>query len=192
MADLVNLLRHMAGKSVLVNGTVYQIDPEGVVTDVADTDAAKLLQNKAWMEYDPEAEAKREERRKVLREQYKQEKGGIQLLTREGELIDPHAVNKAQEKAERTKDYPSMRSEPGSPEVDAGVPAEEPVAPEIEAATHEEKGTLGGDYEWPDPDMSMKKAYLQDMAHAYGVKFNAQTKKQELVSKIMVAMYDET
>ena len=40
--------------------------------------------------------------------------------------------------------------------------------------------------------MSMKKAYLQDMAHAYGVKFNAQTKKQELVSKIMVAMYDET
>lgn len=200
MADLVNLLKHMAGKSVLVNGTVYAIDEDGVVKDVADADAAKLLQNKAWMEFDPEAAAKREERRKVLRGQFKEQVGGIQLMTRKGELIDPHAVNKAQEAAEaatEAQDYPSMRpkkqkSAPHSSEVDAGVPLEEPVPPEVEAVTHEDQGTLGDADEWPDPEVGMKKSYLQDMANAYGLTFKPTTTKPELVSMIMQAMYDET
>lgn len=195
MADLVNLLRHMAGKGVLVNGTVYQLDDDGVVRDVPEADAAKLLLNKAWMEFTPEAAAQREERRKALRDQFKQE-AGIQLLTRDGQLVDPKVVNEAQEKAEAktpvARDYPSMRSEPHSPEVDAGIPLEEPMPPGVEAATHEEKEALGAEAEWPDPEVGMKKAYLQDMANAYGVVFTPATKKHELVTMIMQAMYDET
>lgn len=34
---------HMRGKGVLVNGTVYKIDSDGVAKDVAPQDAAKLL-----------------------------------------------------------------------------------------------------------------------------------------------------
>jgi glucan-binding YG repeat protein len=190
MADLVNLLTHMAGKGVLVNGTVYPIDQEGLAQDVKDEDAAKLLQSKAWMVFDPEAAAKREERRKALREEYKQQRGGIQLLTKDGQMVDPQEINKAQAKAaekaaaERALDYPSMKPEksgPHAPEVDAGVKPEEPIPPEVEAATHEEQGTSGGEDEWPDPSVEMAKPYLQDMAHAYG----------ELVDMIQKAMYDE-
>lgn len=200
MADLVNLLKHMAGKSVLVNGAVYKIDQDGVVSDVLEADAAKLLQSKAWMEYDPEAAAKREERRKALREEYKQQAGGIQLLTRDGQLVDPHAINEAQEKVKAKAegvDYPSMRPRkkkdaPHSPEVDAGVPLEGPTLPEVGDAVHEEQATAAGADEWPDPTMEMTKSYLQDMANAYGLSFKPQTTKQELVTLIMTAMYDET
>jgi hypothetical protein len=105
----------MAGKAVLVNGHVYPIDQDGIVRDVPEADAAKLLRGKTWMEYDPEAEAKREERRKALREEYKGQLGGIQLLTRDGRLVDPREVNEAQEKAKAAAaeltDYPSMKSE---------------------------------------------------------------------------------
>ncbi len=45
--DLRNNLPHMVGKFVLVNGTRYKIDEEGVAKKIKDKDAVKLLLNKA-------------------------------------------------------------------------------------------------------------------------------------------------
>lgn len=51
---LENTKAHMRNKAVLVNGTVYQIDANGIA-DVPDQAAAdKLLQAEAWREYRPQ------------------------------------------------------------------------------------------------------------------------------------------
>jgi len=47
MQKLKNSYRHMAGKAVLVNGTTYDIDENGVA-EVEDADAEKLLKGTAW------------------------------------------------------------------------------------------------------------------------------------------------
>lgn len=192
MADLVNLLDHMRGKGVLVNGTIYPIDAEGIAKNVSEEDAAKLLGSDKWMVYDPKAAAKREERRKLVREQFKQKRGSIQLIKKDGGLVDPEEMKKAAEAekakakaqelvkaqaaAEAKDEYPSMN-------------AEEKAAP-VEKATEAPLASEGDPNEWPDPDMTMAKPYLQDMAKAYGVTFKPQTKKQELVDLILKAMYD--
>lgn len=45
--DLLNILDHMHGATVCVNGHSYQIDPHGVARGVDDVDARKLLLNSA-------------------------------------------------------------------------------------------------------------------------------------------------
>lgn len=54
--------------------------------------------------------------------------------------------------------------------------ADTPAAPEAE--------------EWPDPDDSMELDYLQKMADAYEVKYDAKTTKKTLVKRIREAMYE--
>lgn len=49
--NLRNILPHKAGTSVKVNGTVYQINGQGVAHDVAQDDAAKLLKGAGWQIY---------------------------------------------------------------------------------------------------------------------------------------------
>lgn len=50
--DLQNVLPHMRGKGVRVNGTSYALDDQGVAKGVSQEDAAKLLQNRdAWRVY---------------------------------------------------------------------------------------------------------------------------------------------
>ena len=48
MPDLQNLLRHMFGKSVLVDGTTYTIDAKGIAHKVKAKDAKKMLKGKSW------------------------------------------------------------------------------------------------------------------------------------------------
>jgi hypothetical protein len=203
MPDLLNLLVHMKNKAVLVNGTRYEIDQDGIARNVAEQDAGKLLQNKAWMNFDPEAIKEREERQKAIREEFKQ--SGIQLITRKGELIDPRKVNEAEDKKRaevESEDFPSMRSEGSQPEPKLepepkpepepepeSEPESEPVGPDLAGPDVDPQQT---DDEWPDPHMGMKKPFLQNMANAYGLPYTHQTKKQELVDMIMRAMYDET
>lgn len=199
MVDLLNLLPHMKGKSVLVNGTQYQIDQDGIAHGVAQADADRLLHSKAWMRYDPESLKELEERRKAIRDEFKQ--GGIQLITRKGELIDPRAINEAEAKKQAeavvdADDFPSMRSESESnpqpepqpqPQPESGL--DEPLGPDPVGPDADGEQTSD---EWPDPHMGMKKPFLQNMANAYGLQYTPQTKKQELVDMIMRAMYDET
>jgi hypothetical protein len=66
-------------------------------------------------------------------------------------------------------------------------PAVDPVKDIAEDANRDEV-----DEEWPDPDLSMPKAYLEEMATAYEVKFNTKTTKKELVDRIMQAMYPDS
>jgi hypothetical protein len=45
--DIQNVLPHMANASVLVNGHEYKTDAQGIVRNVADADAQKMLLNRA-------------------------------------------------------------------------------------------------------------------------------------------------
>jgi len=50
--NLQNVLPHMANASVLVNGHEYKTDAQGIVRDVAEADAQKMLANRAaWRIY---------------------------------------------------------------------------------------------------------------------------------------------
>lgn len=185
MADLLNVLVHMRNKAVLVNGTVYQIDSNGIAKDVSDTDAEKLLRNRAWLRNDPEALREQEERRKALRDQFKQ--GGIQLITKQGDLIDPKAINELEDEKEATQ--------AGAPDTQVVATSEDTPPPDPAGSTDMEGLDIEDQQamdEWPDPHMGMKKPFLQHMARAYGLVFTPQTKKQELVEMITRAMYDET
>lgn len=130
MPDLVNLLDHMKGKGVHCNGTTYPINEEGIARNVLDVDAGKLLKSRHWMLYDPEAASKREERRKAVREDFKRDRGGIQLIGNDGRVIDPKAEEakakaKAKAKAEApsptptAEELPSMQPEAPAPEMPA-------------------------------------------------------------------------
>jgi hypothetical protein len=190
MPDLVNLLDHMKGKGVCVNGTIYQIDAEGIARDVSDNDAQKLLASRNWMEYDPEAAEKRAERRKAIRDDFKKQRGGIQLIGRDGRVIDPEAeikeAEKAKAKAMDPENLPSMQSESASqPTLEKSeTKAVSKIPSEINKTTDVEL-----DEEWPDPHLGMKKPYLQEMARAYELEFEPKTTKQELIDMIMEAMY---
>lgn len=48
MTSLKNLLRHMRGQVVRVNGTNYNIDADGIAHDLKSEDAEKLLKGQAW------------------------------------------------------------------------------------------------------------------------------------------------
>jgi len=50
--NLQNVLPHMANASVLVNGHEYKTDAQGIVRDVVEADAQKMLANRAaWRIY---------------------------------------------------------------------------------------------------------------------------------------------
>jgi len=51
---LKNDKAHMRGKAVLVNGTIYPIDANGIADVPQQDDADKLLQADAWREYEPQ------------------------------------------------------------------------------------------------------------------------------------------
>lgn len=46
--DLRTRLEHMRGKSILINGTRYEIDAAGIISGIKEADAAKLIRNPAW------------------------------------------------------------------------------------------------------------------------------------------------
>jgi len=143
---LQNLLPHMAGKAVLVNGTKYQLNAEGVVNVPNETDAAKLLASKSWRAFEDSVEA------------------------------------------------PTVPQKASEPQPQPAPPPEPPKAP-VEAETASDPGSDAGgegkdpEEEWPDPDESMKKGYLQEMADAYEVEYTPKTTKKELVDAIMDKMY---
>jgi hypothetical protein len=91
--DLRNLLPHKANTKVLVNGTVYDIDKDGIAKDVKDEDAKKMLQSAHWdlaKGVKPKA-AKSTEATKPLTPapKDKKERGdGIQLLDSSGDVVN--------------------------------------------------------------------------------------------------------
>jgi len=156
---LQNSKAYMAGKSVLCNGTLYEIDKDGVA-DVAKKDAERLLAGADWSVYKPAKAAK---------------KAGAQKAPQKPSEPEPKVP--PPEPADDPQGDPAGDGE-GEP---AGEGGEEPAG----------EGTATEDPNaWPDPDMSMKKEYLQEMATAYEVEFEEKTTKQELVGAIMKKMYE--
>jgi len=185
MADLLNVLEHKKNTRVMVDGTVYSIGADGVVKDVADAHAAKLLLNaRVWKEYNP-------------KQAVAENRGRMKLLDASGDPVEVEAKPTAPAPAPKdpvVKDdkpgepmdpvletYSRSASAEGPPPIPESVEAE----PEAEAAPEAEEET-----EWPDPDESMPMDYLRKMAEAYDVKFTIKLGKKSLVKKINAAMYE--
>lgn len=49
--NLITGMEHKKGGKVTVNGTRYDIDIDGIITNVAKKDAAKLLKGNSWREH---------------------------------------------------------------------------------------------------------------------------------------------
>ena len=80
------------------------------------------------------------------------------------------------------KEAPKAKQEVAPP-----PPVEEPAVGE----TEEEVAAPEEATEWPDPEESMTKDYLQSMADAYQVPYKSNTTKKELVAAIHAAMYED-
>ncbi len=77
--DLINILPHKRSSMVTVNGTEYQIGPEGLCRGVSAADAAKMLQNKeAWREWDGKPVSTRKAQIAL---------GAVGLITATGEVL---------------------------------------------------------------------------------------------------------
>lgn len=192
MADLLNLLEHKKNTRVSVNGTMYEIGPDGVVKGVKDEDAAKLLQNeRVWKKYDPK-------RASALRAQAKAaHKGKMKLLDVNGNPVGdlpPDKPGPTMDPNEEVYQRPDPQTPEGPPPVPESVEAPEEEAveeePEEEADDAEEEEAEAADGEWPDPEESMDIDYLREMAEAYEVSFTPRTAKKTLVKRISAAMYE--
>ena len=67
------------------------------------------------------------------------------------------------------------------------IPSRQPVPPEPAEDPVDGKEKTE---DWPDPEESMSKAYLQDMAAAYEVDCSPKVTKKELVDLIKAGMYE--
>lgn len=200
--DLLNVLDHKKNTRVAVDGTVYEIGPDGVAKGVTEAHAAKLLQNvKVWKKHDPKrAAAVREQAKKELR-------GSMRLLDKNGNPVNPPPDTPGPPADPMMEVYkrppvdgppPVPDAEPvleksSSPQVEDPEPSLDSLeVPETDQASPEtdQAQAEAGEEEWPDPDDSMDVEYLRQMASAYDVTFNARTSKQTLVKRINAAMYE--
>lgn len=195
MPDLLNVLEHKKNSKVLVNGTIYDIGPEGVAKDVADEDAMKLLQNdRVWKPHDPK-------RASALRAQARAEGSGkMQLLDVSGDPVKVD-VDKPGQPMDPTVDVytrPPVDDPPapdGPPPVPETAEASEDATEEVVDETEEEDMTKGEEEEgeepaeWPDPKETMTVAQLHEIAEAYEVDVSDDPQKKILVKRIRKAMY---
>lgn len=165
--DLQNVLRHMRGKSVVVNGTRYQVDADGVAAGVSGNDASKLLLNQdAWRPYIPP-----------------QNKRGVTPKPNLKAEAKPKPVTVEPEVKPEVKPEVEPEAEP-EPEVKPGPALE--LDPEVV-----EPGVIPGEGQaWPDPKEDMDPDYLRAMADAYGVAYRKNTTTKKLAESIFAAMYD--
>jgi len=175
----------MAGKAVMCDGTTYQIDATGVANVTNADHARKLLTMSAWRACSGDESGPQKAPEKLPMPVPKAEAPGKPVeepqeagKDSQGEAADPTKGNAGfatQEEADAAKAAGPMKA------VDpAGVPPPAADVPEGEGSTA-----------WPDPEMTMNKSYLQEMATAYEVKFEDKTTKQQLVDDILKKMYDQ-
>ena len=213
--DLITPIPHKRNSPVRVNGNTYRADEIGVLSGVRPEDAKKLLQGKAWMEWDgrdpkqvlkEHREAQQAEQRRghdaaVAKNQAK----GIEELVLgvlHGALremgIDPEALRaanarrtaetlaKIQEFA-REKVAEQMAAPPALEPPKVNVPT--PVPPPPETTQVEYKVPEDGD-PWPDPVDGMPLDYLKLMADAYQVKYQPNIGKTKLIARLTEAMFE--
>jgi len=161
--DLRNTLPHKANTKILVDGTVYDIDKEGIVHGISKEAAEKLLQNPVWTKSlasgKPEARTpkKAEKPHKTV------------LLSENDELVEGQKALDEEDKEE----------------VEEGAEAEE------EGVDEDDDEETSEDDEWPDPTEDMDIEYLRQMADAYEVSYTARVGAATLVKRIKAAMYGD-
>jgi hypothetical protein len=195
MAKVITTLPHLRNETVIVNGSSYPIDSDGVAC-VTSADAAKLLQIQGWEDYSSEALAERAAKKQRIAAKFK-----VTLKDDSGQPIDvaPPADNppaEAQQDGAPEAEQAAPVDPPiGAPSGDqASVPKSEPDPQPSEPASadvHEQDADAEEEDpdEWPDPDVSMKKEYLIKMAKAYELEPKLSMNKQQLVDMITEAMY---
>lgn len=178
MADLITHLEHRRGTAIYVNGTTYPIDKDGVVRDIPEVDATKLLSSNEWAVFSAEQLAMKKSRIERAREQFKASRDGLTLLDEQG-----RPIRQPEPAAQATQPAPEVAGPPPlTPEEIAPIPLEN-LNPGIDEG-------LGLD-EWPEPTMEMSKAYLQEMADAYDVKYHKiKTNKPDLIKAIKAVMFE--
>jgi hypothetical protein len=166
MAKLKNSLPHMAGQSVNVNGTRFQIDANGLVEIDDPLVVDRLLQNKAaWS-----------------------------LVSEKPTVVKAEVAKvKVEKKVETQKVDTPKKVETPTP---AKAIVREPIveAEKEKETVKEEKPTSelvdDGWVDWPDPNPTMSISYLRQMADAYRVDYTIKMSKAELIKRIHAAMYD--
>lgn len=203
MKTLINLLERKKNTKVLVNGTIYAIGPDGLVNDVEDVDAEKLLQNeRVWKVYDAKrvsaqrAQAKKEFSGKMRLLDVNGNPVGKLPSDTPGPSMDP--LDEVYARLDSTSEGPPPVPDSVGEELE-GDSEEETLADELGDAIEEEASEEGAplieddsdDTSWPDPDNSMSIEYLREMAVAYEVNHTNKTSKASLIKKITAAMYGE-
>lgn len=161
--DLQNVLESKRGTRLLVNGTVYNIDKRGIVWNILEKDATKLLQNRnVWRIWD-------------------------------GGKTKPVTMPAPKVEIPAPKVTPILTSGSRIPEPEVAEPKPEVKEPEVEVEIEEStvEAESEEDEEWPDPTMTMKKSQLWEIADAYEVAYTDKTKKAALVKSIEKAMYPD-
>lgn len=170
---LQNKLEHMREMAVLCNGTRYEIDERGVAEVEDEDDAKKLLSSSNWKVYREPADEKAPKAKKTKTKPETKKQAPP-------ETPEDEESQEADEAAEQ----------PDEPEGEGDGGAAEDEAPEGDDEPEGEEGAEDDASEWPDPDVSMKKDYLQAMADAYEVEYEEKTTKAELVELIKAKMYE--
>ena len=160
--DLRNTLKHKANTKVLVDGVVYDIDAEGIVRDLPDEAAEKLLQNNVWTKdiEGPQKPVRAPVKRAML------------LTDDETPVPGQKALVEDKEVAKAVEEH------------------EEEFLEEEEAEAPEEEEEEDSEEDWPEPSEDMDIEYLRQMAEAYEVTYNGRTGAATLVKRLKEAMYE--
>lgn len=181
---LETLIGHKRGKVILVNGTEYRVGQDCQIAGVAPADAAKLLQNKTWVEVGKKPAGAKT--RKY---------SGISLLGVDGALIELEPTPEPTKEPDAPVTPPNAQNPPKPKEVPT-----EPVAEAIPALPPEVSAEpvadppipdLDAGEEWADPSESYSIEWLHDCADAYEIEYSKKLGKGKLVERIKAAMYEE-
>lgn len=178
---LQNLLQHMKGKGVLVNGHVYKIssdlvvrDDAGKPLDIPEADAQKLLGNpKAWAVYNPNAAPKIVARAVEVPR--------IQLVTSTGDVIPPPPKSTDQTKPDLGAGAVMAAQDAFEAKKQGDLPPPPPVEKKDPPIPKDGE-------EWADPSPEHSMEWLQACAKAYRIRYKGKD-KSVLVEKIKAAMY---
>lgn len=217
--DLETMVPSKNGTKVLVNGVSYEISDTGLLRNVPQAAALKLLQNPSWQIYDGATNKRMPSGHKramalIGGDGTHHEAPPLPIGTDPSpgnpptldQVVDAgYSPEAAQAIVDRESGTPPSQSEDYAPTGgdapppvnDAPPPIEvAPPVPEIAPPAEEESKPMdmdpeipGEDGEWSDPSTEYSMDWLRACAEAYEVKFPANIGAEKLVAKIKTAMY---
>lgn len=207
---LETTIRHQVSTKILVNGTTYDIDGDGVV-DVKKEDAEKMLQSPTWLVFDTgkKREAASGPRRAASRmaligadgAEHQREVPTLEEVKDAGYSDEAAAAIVAEETAKAAGDIPpppvhddalplNATDDTGDGEnIADGDGGETKEEANEEDASGDPPIPEGDDGEWADPLPEYSMDWLRACADAYDVKYAKNIGAEKLVEKIKKEMY---